>query len=226
MFKSYFKIGWRNLLSNKSYSLINISGLAMGMAVAMLIGVWVFDELSFNKSFRNYDRLYNVYHSLTFGSDTFTDSGVPAAFSQELKNNFAEFEDVVLTSYQADHIISYDEAKFSKPGLFVEPQFVEMFSVRMLHGTTNALKNMHSILLSKTLADIILGDNPIGKMVKLDNRDDLIVTGVYEDFPSNSEFSEVQMLVPMDYYFTTSELARKQMNSWEDISFSMLCSVE
>lgn len=219
MYKSYFKIGWRNLLSNKSYSLINISGLAIGMAVAMLIGLWIFDELSFNKSFKNYDRIANVYHSLTFGTDNFTDSGVPPLFAPELKNNFAEFENVALTSYQADHILGYEETKFSKPGLFVEPQFVEMFSLRMVHGTSDALKNMHSILLSKTLADIMLGDNPIGKSVKFDNRDNLIVAGVYEDFPSNSEFSEVQMLVPMEYYFTTSEAARKQMNSWEDISF-------
>jgi len=189
------------------------------MAVAMLIGLWIFDELSFNKSFKNYERIANVYHSLTFGADNFTDSGVPPLFAPELKNNFSEFENVALTSYQADHILSYEEAKFSKPGLFVEPSFIEMFSLRMVHGTPDALKNMHSILLSKALADIMLGDNPIGKMVKFDNRDNLIVTGVYEDFPSNSEFSEVQMLVPMDYYFTTSEVARKQMNSWEDISF-------
>jgi len=189
------------------------------MAVAMLIGLWIFDELSFNKSFKNYERIANVYHSLTFGADNFTDSGVPPLFAPELKNNFSEFENVALTSYQADHILSYEEAKFSKPGLFVEAPFIEMFSLRMVHGTPDALKNMHSILLSKALADIMLGDNPIGKMVKFDNRDNLIVTGVYEDFPSNSEFSEVQMLVPMDYYFTTSEVARKQMNSWEDISF-------
>ena len=219
MFKSYFKIGWRNLLSNKSYSLINITGLAMGMAVAVLIGVWIFDELSFNKSFKNYDRLYSVYHSLTFGSDTFTESGAPAPFAEELKNNFAEFEDVVLTNYQSDHSISYEEARYSKPGLFVEPQFVEMFSVRMLYGTKNALTNMHSILLSKTLSDVILGENPVGKIVKFYNRDDLIVTGVFEDFPSNSEFSEIHMLVPMDYYFTTSETARKQKDSWEDVPF-------
>lgn len=219
MYKSYFKIGWRSLLRNRGYSLINISGLAIGMAVAMLIGLWIFDELSFNKSFKNYERIANVYHSLTFGADNFTDSGVPPLFAPELKNNFAEFENVALTSYQADHILSYEEAKFSKPGLFVEAPFIEMFSLRMVHGTPDALKNMHSILLSKALADIMLGDNPIGKMVKFDNRDNLIVTGVYEDFPSNSEFSEVQILVPMDYYFTTSEVARKQMNSWEDISF-------
>lgn len=219
MYKSYFKIGWRSLLRNKGYSLINISGLAIGMAVAMLIGLWIFEELSFNKSFKNYDRIANVYHSLTFGADNFTDSGVPPLFAPELKNNFAEFENVALTSYQADHILGYEESKFSKPGLFVEPTFIEMFSLRMVHGTPDALKNMHSILLSKTLADLMLGDNPIGKIVKFDNRDNLIVTGVYEDFPSNSEFSEVQMLVPMEYYFTTSETARKQMNSWEDISF-------
>jgi len=219
MFKSYFKIGWRNLLSNKSYSLINISGLALGMAVAILIGVWVFDELSFNKSFRNYNRLYSVYHSFAFDSDTFTESGAPPQFSRELKTNFAEFDDVVLTSFQADHGIGYEEARLSKPGLFVEPQFVDMFSMRMLYGTTDALNNRHSILLSKSLADVVLGDNPIGKMIKFENRDNLIVTGVYEDFPSNSEFSEIQMLMPMDYYFTTSELAREQMNSWDDIRF-------
>jgi len=189
------------------------------MAVAILIGVWVFDELSFNKSFRNYNRIYSVYHSLTFDGDSFTESGASPQLSQELKNNFAEFDDVVLTSYQDNHVVGYEEATFSKPGLFVEPQFIEMFSLQFLHGTSNALKNMHSILLSKTLANAMLGSNPLGKIVKLDNRDDLIVTGVYEDFPSNSEFSEIQMLVPMDYYFTTSELARKQMNSWDDTRF-------
>jgi putative ABC transport system permease protein len=219
MFKDYFKIGWRNLLRNKVYSFINISGLALGMAVAILIGVWVFDELSFNRSFTNYNRIYNVYHTLTFGSDTFTDSGVPAPFAQELKNNFPQFDQVVLTSYRTDHIIAYQESTFSKPGLFVEPQFLEMFSVRMLQGTQNSLASRHSILLSKSLADLMLGENPVGKILKLDNRDELTVTGVYEDFPANSEFSEIDMLVPMDYYFTSTEMARKQKDSWNDIPF-------
>jgi putative ABC transport system permease protein len=219
MFRSYFKIGWRNLLRNKSYSFINISGLAIGMALGIVIGLWVFDELNFNKSFKNYDRLYKVYHNIIFDSDTFTDSGAPNGFGNELRNGFAGFENVAMASHQADLILQYEEVKFTKPGLFVESQFIEMFSLRLLSGAPDALKNMHSILLSKTLADVMLGDNPIGKMVKLDNRDNLIVTGVYEDFPVNSEFSEVQMLMTMDYYFTTSEKARRQMDSWEDIPF-------
>jgi putative ABC transport system permease protein len=219
MYKSYIIIAWRNLLNNKSYSFINISGLAIGMAVAMLIGLWVFDELSFNKSFKNYNRLYSVYHHLTFGSDVYTESGVSPRLVHEARNNFPEFQSLAMTSYQTDYIVSYKEAKFSKPGLFVEPQFIEMFSLRMIHGTQDALNSMHSILLSKSLADVMLGESPIGKSIKFDNRDDLIVTGVYEDFSPNSEFSEIQMLMSMEYYFSTSESARKQRDSWDDISF-------
>jgi putative ABC transport system permease protein len=219
MYERYFKIGWRNLLINKSYSFINISGLAIGMAVAMLIGLWAFDELSFNKSFKNYDRLYNVYHHLKFGDDTFTESGVSPRFVHEVRSNFPEFESLALTTYQTDYIVSHKELKFSKPGLFVEPQFIEMFSLRMIHGTPDALNTMHSVLLSRTLADVMLGENPIGKTINFDNHNDLIVTGVYEDFTANSEFSEIHMLIPMEYYFSTSESARKQRDSWDDMSF-------
>lgn len=219
MYKSYFKIGWRNLLKNKSYSFINISGLAIGMAVAMLFGLWVFDELGFNKSFKNYNRIFSVYHHFSFGSDTFTESGVSPRFAYELRNNFPEFELPAMASYQSDYVVSYKETKFSKPGLYVEPQFMEIFSVRMIHGAQDALNSVHSVLLSNTLADVMLGENPIGKIIKFDNRDDLVVTGVYEDFPTNSEFSEIQMLMPMDYYFSNSESTGKQRDSWDDISF-------
>lgn len=219
MYKSYFKIGWRNLLSSKSYSFINISGLSIGMAVAMLIGLWVFGELSFNKSFRNYNRLASVYHHLTFGSDIYTESGVPARFAHEVRTNFPEFENLALATYQTNYGVSHKEARFSKPGLFVEPQFIKMFSLRMIHGTQDALNSKHSVLLSRTLADIMLGENPLGKTIKFDNRDDLIVTGVYEDFPANSEFAEIQMLIPMEYYFSSNESARKQRDSWDDIPF-------
>src|SRR5882762_3622846 len=97
MIKSYFKIGWRNLLGNKGYSILNISGLAMGMAVAMLIGLWVFDELSFNQSFPNYRRMGKVYHHLTFGDNVLTLEDVPHPLGNELKNVYADFEEVTMT---------------------------------------------------------------------------------------------------------------------------------
>jgi len=214
MIKNYFKIGWRNLLRNKGYSFINISGLAMGMAVAMLISLWVFDELSFNQSFPNYRRIAKVYHHLTFGDNILTLDDVPQPFGNELKNNYADFEEVTLTE-QEDHIIGYEEKTFSKTVLFVEPQFATMFSLHILQGSSVSLKDVHSIMICKSLARDILGDNAMGKMLKFDDLDNLMVTGVFEDFPSNSQFAEVKMLLPMNYYFTTSESARKKMNNWE-----------
>jgi len=214
MIKNYFKIGWRNLLRNKGYSFINISGLAMGMAVAMLISLWVFDELSFNQSFPNYRRIAKVYHHLTFGDNILTLDDVPQPFGNELKNNYADFEEVTLTE-QEDHIIGYEEKTFSKTVLFVEPQFATMFSLHILQGSSVSLKDVHSIMICKSLAHDILGDNAMGKMLKFDDLDNLMVTGVFEDFPSNSQFAEVKMLLPMNYYFTTSESARKKMNNWE-----------
>ncbi len=216
MYSSYFKIGWRNLVKNKTYSVINISGLAIGMAVAILIGLWIFDELSFNKSFKNYNRLASVYFSVTFGGEVITDSGAPPAMGAELKSNHPEYDEVVIATYQNDHIIRYEENSISKPGLFAEPNFIKIFSMNMLQGGEGALKELHSIVLSQKLANDLVGSDPIGKMVKY-NHDNLMVTGVFEDFPSNSEFGAVQLLMPMDYYFKTQPT--RNVDSWEDISY-------
>jgi len=218
MIKNYFKIGWRNLLRNKGYSFINISGLAMGMAVAMLIGLWVFDELSFSRSFEKYDRIGKMYHHLTFGENILTIDDMPYPVGNELKNNYADFEEVTMTK-EEDHIIGYEEKKFSKTGLFVEPQFAALFSLHLLQGSAESLKEVHSILISKSLAHDIGADNTIGKMIKFDNLDNLMVAGVFEDFPSNSQFAEITMLLPVSYYFTISESTRKKMNNWEDYDF-------
>lgn len=219
MYKNYFKIGWRSLLRNKSYSLINISGLAMGMAVAMLIGLWVNDELSFNKSFKNYDRLSGIYHHLTFGEDIFTENSIPYPFGSQLKNNFPEVEEVAMTSFAGEHLVTFEENKISRTGLFVDPVFLHMFSIPLLQGTSSSLKDIQSILLSKKLADVLVGDNPVGKMIRFDNRDQLMITGVFEDFQANSEFTDVSMLLPMEYHFSNSDATRTQLNNWEDFSF-------
>jgi putative ABC transport system permease protein len=216
MYSSYFKIGWRSLLKNKTYSVINISGLAIGMAVAILIALWIFDELSFNKSFKNYDRLASVYFSVTFGGEVITDSGAPPAMAAELKSNHPEFDEVVIATYQNDQIISYEEKSISRPGLFVEPNFIKIFSMNMMHGGEGALKELHSIVLSQKLANDLVGADPIGKMIKY-NHDQLMITGVFEDFPSNSEFGNVELLLPMDYYFKSQPT--KNADSWEDISY-------
>lgn len=119
MLKNYFTIGWRNLIRTRGYSAINISGLAIGIAVAILIGLWIMDEMSYNKSFKNHDRLGQLYHHVTFGDEIMTINDVPAPIGEELKNNYAEFEGVSITSWPGEHIITYNETALSETGLFV-----------------------------------------------------------------------------------------------------------
>ncbi len=218
MLKNYFTIGWRNIIRTKGYSFINICGLAIGMAVAILIGLWVFDELNHNKSFKNYDRLGQLYHHVTFGEEILTINDVPAPIGEALKSNYAEFEDVAITSWPGEHIVAYHETRMAENCLFVEPQFASMFSIQMTEGAP-ALTDVHSIIISKTLATSLFGNSAVGKMIKFDNRDLLLITGVFEDFPSNSEFGNIKILLPMGYFFGSSEANRKTLNNWESYSF-------
>ncbi|MFZ6011111.1 MAG: FtsX-like permease family protein, partial [Bacteroidota bacterium] len=184
----------------------------------MLIGLWMADEIQFNRSFKNHDRLGQVYHHVTFGEEIMTINDVPAPIGAELKNNYAEFEEVAMASWPAEHLINHGDVKLSNTGLFVEPQFTDMFSVEMLQGSSAGLKEVHSILLSRTLAADLLGENPVGQLIRFDNRDHLVVTGVFEDFPSNSAFAEVKMLMPMAYYFSIGS-NREKINNWENYSY-------
>ncbi|MGB3780975.1 MAG: permease prefix domain 2-containing transporter, partial [Tunicatimonas sp.] len=122
MYRSYFKIGWRNLFKHKGYSLISIGGLAVGMTVAILIGLWVYDELSFNKYHKNYDRLAWVMQNQTFGEEgiqTWTSQAKQLA--PELRNNYgSHFEHVIMASFPQDRTLRIGEKALAKTGLFME----------------------------------------------------------------------------------------------------------
>ena len=216
MLRNYLLIGWRNLVRTKVFSVVNIAGLSAGMAVAILIGIWVWDELSFNTSFRNYDRLAEVYHHVTFGDELITISDVPEPLGRTLKDVYPDFEDVATTSNPRGHIIQYGESALAKTCLFVEPAFVTMFSLDILQGSKTALEDIHSVLMSQTLAASLVGDDPVGKSVKFNNRDHLVIAGIYRDFPSNSEFAEIKMILPLAYRQSLNESAK---DNWEDYSF-------
>jgi ABC-type antimicrobial peptide transport system permease subunit len=220
MVKNYFLIGWRNLVRTKVFSIINIAGLSAGMAVAILIGIWVWDEVSFNTSFKNYDRLAQVYHHVTFGDESLTINDVPEPLGRTLKESYPDFEEVVMTSYPVSRIVQYKESSLTQTCLFAAPPFVSMFSVDILQGNADALKDIHAVLMSETLAASLVGNDPLGKSVKFDDRDHLVVAGIFKDFPPNSEFAQVKMILPMAYNLSVNE-AKK--DNWED--YTSLCYV-
>lgn len=202
MYKSYFRIGWRSLLKNKGYSFINIGGLAMGMAVAVLIGLWIYDELEFNKYHKNYNSIARVMRSLSMNGEIISTPILPNALGDELRAKYGDhFKYVVMAALNGDHIISTEETKLSLRGEFIEAPGPEMFSLNMLQGTTAGLNDPHSILISESAAKALFGsDNPIGKLLKIDHSDrmDVKVTGVYEDLPYSSDFHHMKFYAPFD----------------------------
>jgi putative ABC transport system permease protein len=198
MIKSYFKIAWRKLVKNKMHSFINIAGLSVGMAVAMMIGLWMWDEVSFDKYHSNYEsigQLMTTQKTSTGESVTFGSTVVP--LSNELRTSFAgSFKLTALTS-GGTHILSVGETKISQDGLWAEPDIPALFSLQMVKGSYSTFKDPSSMLLSASTARALFGsDDPINKVVRIDNNKDLKVTGVYQDLPHNTTLTETKYLLP------------------------------
>jgi putative ABC transport system permease protein len=190
MLENYFKIAWRNLLKNRVYSIINITGLATGMAVAMIIGLWIYDEVSANTHFKNYDRLYQVMMHQTFDGFRGTQQAIPYPLGEELKAKYPDFKAVAMCDWGQPRSLVYKEKKIIKTGHFIGEEAVNMFSLKILNGDKNPLHDPYSIVLTNETAKILFGDeDPIGKIIKLDNETNLKVTAVVEKQPKNSSLS-------------------------------------
>jgi ABC-type lipoprotein release transport system permease subunit len=198
MFRNYFKIAWRNLLKNRGYSSINIVGLAAGMTVAMLIGIWVMDELSFDSYFKNHDRIAEVMLNQQDKGIVYTGPTIASPVEDPLRTKFgSDFTALSLTSYLNTRIVAVGDKKLSMSARWVQPDFPEMFTLNMQHGRRDALKDPSTILLSHSVAKALFGDaDPMNKSVRVDNKQDLTVGGVYEDLPQNTTFAETTMLLP------------------------------
>ncbi|MFI5131513.1 MAG: ABC transporter permease [Chitinophagales bacterium] len=216
MLKNYFKIAWRNLVKSKGYSGINIGGLAVGMAVAMLIGLWVYDELSFDKYHKNYDRIAQVMQHANFNGSIETQTANPALMGPEIRaKHGSDFKYVVQSSWIGGHLLSVDNKPFNKVGFFFEPDGPEMLTLKMLRGTRAGLKDPYSILLSASAAESIFGkEDPMDKTIKLDRNYDVKVTGVYEDLPGNTTFSKIKIMMPWKLWLIQNPWAEKMDEPW------------
>jgi predicted permease len=215
MFQNYFKVGLRNLLKNKAYSFINVGGLAVGMAVAILIGLWIKYELSFDDFHKNKERIAIVLKHTLFNNEKNTQAAIPLPLYDELKANYPEVKRATRYSWEFDRSLVVGETKLKKMGHFVDPDFLEMFSFPWLQGNIKtALNDPNSIILTQSTATALFGnENPIGKTVRMDNQYDVQITGVIADPPKNSSV-RFDFLGPYEFEIQNNQFLQNNRTNW------------
>jgi putative ABC transport system permease protein len=214
MIKTYIKIAFRNLMRNQAYSIINVGGLAAGMTVALLIGLWISDELSFDSYFQNHRRLAQVMLNQTEGGETYTGGTVAMPTGDVLQTKYsADFKAVSLASWIDKHLINVGDKTISSSGMWVQHDFPEMFSLAMMRGNRDVLRDPSTILISSSLAKSLFGDtDPLNKYVRIDNKLDMIVGGVYQDLPHNTTFYNSHIFLPWE----NKENWRNNQTDWDN----------
>ena len=191
MFQNYFKIAWRNLLRNKAFSAINISGLAIGMASAILILLWIQNEVSYDRFHPNGDRIYEAWNRVERNGEIQSWSLTPKVLAKTLQQDFGEIEHVARANSVTTLLFSVGDKRLTAPGDMADSNFLEVLSFPLLHGNSKtALADMHNIVLTEKLAKKLFGDAAvIGKTVRVNNEDNFTVTGVLKDLPNNTRFN-------------------------------------
>lgn len=211
MIKNYFKTAWRNLVKNKFYSAINIIGLTVGLTVGLLILLWVNDELSYDKFHTKADNVYRVKAQMGRGATTQILNDVSAPVSVfalkeipgvENEVRMVSNEDYVLFSYGNKTLVPRDNTIF-----YTDPSIFKVFDFKLLEGNVNdPFPNTRSIIITQTTAKRFFGNsNPIGKVLKADNRDNYTISGIVTDLPENST-------IKFDMLFSI-EIKKKQYDS-------------
>ncbi len=160
------------------------------MSVAMIIGLWIYDEVSGNHHFKNYDSIYQVMMNQTFDGVRGSQTSLPYPIGEELKTKYPDFKSVVMCDWGQDHSLIYKDKKINKMGHFIGEQAIEMFSMKILSGDKNPLHDPYSIVLTDETAKMLFAnEDPIGKMVKMDNQYNLKVTAIVPAQPKNSSIS-------------------------------------
>jgi len=208
---SYFKSSVRNLLRNKSFSLINISGLAIGIASAILLFLWISVQFDMDQFHQNKDRVYKLYNRAKINGEVQSWASTPMVMASSLKENYPITEEVVRLNWVGAFVLSAGDKHLQSQGFLADPGFFKLFSFPFEEGNPQqALTDKHGIVLTETMAHHLFGDaDAMGRMVGVDSNA-FTVTGILKDLPNNTQF-QFDYLVPWSY---TKEVG------WENLSWS------
>jgi len=201
IFTQLLKTTVRQLRHNRGISFINISGLAIGMATAVLIFLWIANELSYDQFHVNKDRIYSVYTQTKVNGQYQGDNAVPFLLAPALKANYPQVEEVNRLSGVGSFVLKHGDKRFEGKGLLTDANFFKFFSYQFAEGNpATALTDVHNIVLTAQMAQKLFGsEDPMGKIVKIDSIANFTVTGVLKPLPPNTQYNYVEYMVPLHY---------------------------
>ena len=206
MFKNYFLIAVRNLIRQKSYSFINIIGLAIGITGALLVFMWVYDEITFDRFHENIDQIYRVEQDQFYNNESYHVNVTPYPSGEGWQADIPEIETAVRFAYTGSLLMNYDLKSFYESGIrAVDSSVFSVFTFPLKYGDPEkALTQPYSMVLTKEMSEKFFGQkNSLGKIIRVNNQYNFTVTGVLEKIPDNSSF-RFEALVPFDFVKTTA----------------------
>lgn len=205
------------MIKSKGYTTLNILGLSIGMAVAILIGLWALNEFSFDAFHSNRDNIGRVMKKTFYNSQKGTQSGVMLPLYTELKANYPDVKYATRLDWGDFHTLTVGKKTLAKSGHFADPDFLRMFSFPFVEGnSTSALADPNSIILTQSASEALFGKaDPIGKTVRFDNMNNLTVTGVMKDVPHNSSI-QFDFLVPYELNILTNDFVKGAQDQWKN----------
>jgi len=223
MIENYFKIAWRNLFRNKGFSATNLLSLTIGITCTILISLWVKDELTYDKFHANYGSIYKIYANRDFNNQVFTDQNMVLPLASTIEKTIPQIKQAVVTTHRQPHILAYGDKKIKKEGYTVGDHFFEMFSWKFIKGdATTALPDAYSIVITKSTAKTFFGnDDPINKVIKIDNEYDAKVTAIVADVPGNSTL-QFDFVNAFNY---NNDYLKRAMANWQNSSWNVFVQV-
>lgn len=228
MFKNYVKIALRTLFKQKLYSIINITGLAVGIASCILIFLFVQNELSYDTFHKNADRLYRIYITEDLPErDPFSYVETPWQLAEALEQSFPEVERAVRLDVRTD-IVRYQDKYFTRRYHLADPDFFEIFTFPLVQGSqSEILRSLDSVVLTESAAENIFGqEDPQNKRlsIKLGNEyHDFVVSGIAEDMPANSSI-QFDILIPFDH--VRNYVRERALSNWFSVFFETYVLLE
>lgn len=222
MLHNYIKIAFRSLLKNQTYSIINIGGLAIGLASSILIFLWVADEYSYDTFHSNYQNIYKVWMHADWSGHKGTQNSLPYKLKDELVQKSSKIKYSVMTNWGEGNMLQVGDNRLNKFGVSASEDFFKIFGFKFLAGDPNtALNEPTNIVITQSTAKTFFKDqDPLNRTIRIDNGDELKVTGLIEDVPKQS-FFEFDYILPFSYYEKTNEWVRNSKQGWDNNSFQM-----